>query len=196
MSRIMILAAAVAVGAVVAVSAAAHPGHGGPGAPGGGPMMMMMMQEHLAELDKNKDGFIGRDEFLSHPSQMFDKLDANHDGRISKDEMAAMAAMHGDHRVCKIQKPGETEPKEVPCEGMEGMHGAMGEGMGGHHMMMMHHMAQMMDTDHDGRVSFAEMEALMREHFKKMDKNGDGYLTKDEAPTEGMMIEKHVETHD
>jgi Ca2+-binding EF-hand superfamily protein len=195
MSRILILAAAATLGAAVALSAAAHPGHPGHGGPGGG-AMMMMLHEHLEALDANKDGFITRDEFLAHPSQMFDKLDANHDGRVSKDELAAMSAMHGgEHRICKIQKPGESEPKEVPCDSVEGMHGMHG-GPGGDHMLMMHHMAQMMDTDHDGRVSFAEMEATMREHFKKLDKNGDGYVSKDEAPGEGMIIEKHVETHD
>lgn len=190
MFRILTLAAAATLG--VAVAASAQPGPGGPGGAGG---PNMMMQEHMAAMDKNGDGYISKDEFLDRPLEMFAKLDANHDGRISKDELAAMAAMHGDHRICKIQHDGESEPKEVPCDSLEGGPGGHG-GPGGPHMMMMHHLAQMMDTDHDGRVSFAEMEAMMREHFKKLDKNGDGYISKDEAPTEGMMVEKHIETHD
>ena len=189
MSRILILAAAATLGAVAAVGAAiAQPGHGAHGG-AGGPPMMMMMHEHLAGLDKDGDGFITRDEFLAHPSDMFARLDTDHDGRISKIELAAMAAMHGDHRVCKVQKDGDAAPKDVPCESLPPMAG----GPGDHMVMMMHNMAEKLDLDHDGRLSFSEFQAPMHDHFSKMDKNGDGYISKDEMPSGDMVFEQHIE---
>lgn len=183
-------AAGLAVVSVAAVAASAHPGHGG--AAGDTPITMMI-QAHLAGLDRNGDGFVTRDEFLSHPSEIFDRLDANHDGRISKDEMAAMAAMHGEHKVCKVQKDGDAAPHDVPCASLPGMAG----GPGGHMAMMMHHMAAGLDTDHDGRLSFSEFQAPMHDHFSRLDKNGDGYISKDEMPEAGgFMFEQHIEKKD
>jgi Ca2+-binding EF-hand superfamily protein len=190
MLRILTLAA---IGAAAAIGARAQPS--GP-APAGdhGPGMMMMLHEHLAKLDANGDGFISRDEFLSHPSAMFDRLDANHDGRLSKDELAAMAAMHHEHKVCKVQGAGDKEPRDVPCGSLEGMHGMAGHGA--HMAMMMHHMAEALDTDHDGRISLAEAEAGARHHFEMLDRNHDGFITKDEMPAADVRIEKHVEMHE
>lgn len=54
-------------------------GHRGRGGRGGGMHM-------LTRADANNDGNITRDEFLAHPTQMFDRLDANHDGVIAADE--------------------------------------------------------------------------------------------------------------
>jgi len=191
MIRILTIAAAGLAGASIAAVAFAHPGHDG--AAGGPPPMMLMLQHHLDGMDANKDGFITKDEFLSHPAAMFDRLDANHDGRISKDELAAMKAMHGEHRVCKVQKDGDKEPRDVPCDSLPGMAG----GPGGHMAMMMHHMAANMDADHDGRISFSEFQAPVHDHFSKLDKNGDGYISKDELPDMGpMVIEQHIEKKD
>ena len=77
MTRLLMLAGAGIVGVTIAFAAYAQ---SGPGHPGGG-HMMMMMHHGMEAMDANKDGVITRDEFLSHPSQMFDHLDANHDGR-------------------------------------------------------------------------------------------------------------------
>jgi len=40
---------------------------------------------------------------------------------------------------------------------------------------------QHFDTDHDGRVSKAEFLRPAEEQFKQMDRNGDGYISLDEA---------------
>jgi hypothetical protein len=196
MFRILTLAAigAAAVVGAAALSASAQPAAGGPEAAAGpgGPAMMVMMRHHLAAMDKNGDGFITRDEFMVHPSEMFAKLDANGDGRISKEEMAAAPGLH---QVCKRQEPGDAAPRDVPCGDIAAGH--MGGHMGGPHMAMMiaHHMDKL-DADHDGRISLAELEAPLRRHFEMMDKNKDGFIEKDEMPGDGgVMIEKHIETH-
>jgi len=38
-----------------------------------------------------------------------------------------------------------------------------------------------MDTDHDGRISKSEWMAFQEKQFKRLDKNGDGFITKDEV---------------
>jgi Ca2+-binding EF-hand superfamily protein len=38
-----------------------------------------------------------------------------------------------------------------------------------------------MDTDHDGKISKSEWMAFQEKQFKMLDKNGDGFITKDEV---------------
>ena len=69
------------------------PPQGGP--PGGGRQMQFQMPS-FAELDKNKDKKISKDEFPSqYPAQAFDRLDTNHDGFIDEAEWNAMRAGRG-----------------------------------------------------------------------------------------------------
>lgn len=185
MTRFTMLAGAglagAAAAAALAFAAQAHPGHAGAGP--GGPMMMF--HHGLAEMDKNGDGVLTRDEFLAHPSAMFDKLDANHDGKVTKDELAAMH----EHmiQVCKTQGPGDAAAKDIPCPPM-----APG-GPGGMHMMLMHHL-QGLDANKDGRISFEELQEPLRKHFLALDKNNNGFIDKDELPAGGdVVFEKRVE---
>ena len=176
MTRLLMLAGAGIAGVTIAFAAYAQ---SGPGHPGGG-HMMMMMHHGMEAMDANKDGVITRDEFLSHPSQMFDHLDANHDGRLTKEELAAA---HEQMRVCIHQGPGGAAAKDAPCPPM---------GPGG--PMMMQHF-QSLDIDHDGRVSFQELQEPLRQHFAAMDKNGNGFIDKDEIPSGPMMFEHHEQKH-
>lgn len=182
-------AAIVAAGALSAAAQTAPTGPQGTPAPDGH-MMMMMMHHHLAEMDKNHDGYITRDEFLARPAELFARFDTNGDGRLSREELAAA---HREHKACKQQGPGDAAARDVPCGAMGAMHG-----MGGHgeHMAMMRRHMDRLDTDHDGRISFAELEAPLRRHFEMMDKNKDGFIEKDELPAGHMAAEKHVEPHD
>jgi len=41
----------------------------------------------------------------------------------------------------------------------------------------------MMDTNGDGKISFSEARGPLKEDFKRLDKNKDGFLTKDEIPS-------------
>ena len=44
-----------------------------------------------------------------------------------------------------------------------------------------------MDTNHDGKISKSEWMAFYEWRFKRLDKNGDGFITRDEVKTD--MIE-------
>src|SRR4051812_23231132 len=65
-----------------------------PGGMGGGGGMRQMPQ--FADLDKNKDKKISKDEWPSQmPAQFFDRLDTNHDGFIDETEWNAMRQRYG-----------------------------------------------------------------------------------------------------
>src|ERR1051325_11481067 len=75
---------------------------------GGGPQRMQFQMPTFAELDKNKDKKISKDEFPSQfPPQMFDRLDANHDGFIDEAEWNAMQAPFGGGPGGRGPRPGE-----------------------------------------------------------------------------------------
>ena len=48
-------------------------------------------EKRLSRIDHDKNGQVGRDEFLAMRRRNFDKLDLNHDGQLAFDEYAAKA---------------------------------------------------------------------------------------------------------
>jgi Ca2+-binding EF-hand superfamily protein len=67
------------------------------GFPPGGGMRMQMQMPSFADLDKNKDKKLSRDEFPSQmPQQFFDRLDENKDGFVDEEEWnRSMARFRG-----------------------------------------------------------------------------------------------------
>jgi hypothetical protein len=47
-------------------------------------------------------------------------------------------------------------------------------------------MFQDMDANHDGKISKKEWMAAQERHFSQLDKNGDGFITKDEVRADMM----------
>ena len=115
-----------------------------------------------ATLDANGDGAIDRAEAAAFPrlAQRFDRLDRNGDGRLAASERP-------QHR-----------------HGRHGGKGAQHRGQRGHHD------AARLDTDGDGRLSRAEVDAagtirgqrtnLLAQDFAQIDGNSDGYLVRGE----------------
>lgn len=144
-----------------------------------------------------------RDAFLSRHQEMFARLDANADGRITRDEMQAMHSADGgdadwtsetgDVRIVRRGGPGG---EEINLEGLDDggdrqivivRRGPGGEtidvdaGEGGERQVFVfrHDGPGGLDADGDGRLTFEEMSAPLRQHFNQMDANGDGFV--DEA---------------
>src|SRR6266545_2189677 len=59
----------------------------------------------IEQYDKNKDGFIDRDEAPEMLKNRFDQIDANKDGKLSKDELQKFAERQG--KEGKVGRPGE-----------------------------------------------------------------------------------------
>lgn len=116
--------------------------------------------------------------FMRGPA--FDDIDANKDGAISKAEFDAFHSAHhpGDKMDMPMPPP--------PC-------GDEHDGPGGEHSrVMIRHMGDL-DANKDGKVTFDEFVAPMKEHFDKMDANHDGVLQGDEMPK--MHVEMRKEMH-
>jgi hypothetical protein len=159
----------------------------------------------FARLDTNHDGFIVKEEVqavhqkmmgamsdagemrrrlaergvrIGDRGAMFDKLDSNRDGSISRQEFMAAKPQVREERVMimrggpdgALSPPGG--PQAPGMRGMKGMHG-MGMRMGGR-------LFERADSNHDGRVSLAEAQAMAFAHFDKADVNHDGRITPDE----------------
>jgi len=68
---------------------------------------------------------------------------------------------------------------ETPAEGREGGRGHGGRGPGGRHSGPGHPLVRVLDTDHDGEISSAEL-ANASASLRTLDANSDGSLTLDE----------------
>jgi hypothetical protein len=153
-------------------------------------------------MDIGEDG-LTREAFAARHAEIFDRLDADHDGVITRAEMAAMAEAHGGgHHAMRfhgadgedIQLDGDGEwtsedgtrrivivrrgPDGETVDVHEGA-GVPGEGGERHVMVFRHDSEGGLDADGDGRWSFDEMTAPLREHFNQLDANHDGFV--DEA---------------
>ncbi len=143
-------------------------------------------------------GEITRDEFIAMHARLFDELDLNHDGKLDADEIAkAHSTMMESHDV-------DCDKARIEHDGPGDMHGDMhgdmeddghGEGDRRIEIRMVHgaHDFDKLDTNHDGRISFEEFAAPMREAFDQLDKNHDGSIDRSEWEAQGHMeIRKEV----
>jgi Ca2+-binding EF-hand superfamily protein len=65
------------------------------GPPGGGQRQMQFQIPNFADLDKNKDKKLSRDEMPQMPTQFFDQLDANKDGFLDEEEFGRIRGGRG-----------------------------------------------------------------------------------------------------
>jgi len=163
----------------------------GPGQRGGGGQGRFQLPS-FADLDKNHDKKISRDEFPSTlPQQMFDRLDENHDGFISEEEWSrARGRMMGGGgprtgealvKLLDTDKDGKVSRDEFA---------------------KIVAIFDALDQNHDGSLSAEELNGFFRAvnetqvkatggvdtngAFAKFDKNKDGKLTPDEVGDERM----------
>jgi Ca2+-binding EF-hand superfamily protein len=162
------------------------PPPGGLGVGSGGGMRQM---PQFADLDKNKDKKISRDEWQG-PAQFFDRLDANHDGFIDEAEWSAMRQRYGGGGGPRL---GESMAKFLDAN-KDGK-------VSRDEFAKMLTLFDLLDTNHDGELTQEEMNGFFRAFntaqteaqnqatggvdvnnlFANSDKNKDGKLTADEV---------------
>lgn len=116
------------------------------------------------------------------------KPDANGDGVITKEEAAKFPRLAEKFTQLDKNKDGKLAADELPRH-RAGMRGGQADGKRGSHGGM-----SALDTDGDGRISRAEMQAGkagMDQHFDRMDVNKDGYI--DRADRQARMAQRRSE---
>lgn len=162
------------------------------GQPGGG---MRMQIPSFADLDKNKDKKLSRDEWPSQmPPQAFDRLDTNHDGFIDEEEWNAMRARFGGGGGGMVVGPrtGESLIKLLDANA--------DSKISRDEFAKILSLFDILDKDHNGELSQDELNGFFRavndaqtqatggvevnNLFEKYDKNKDGKITAEEIGNE------------
>ena len=149
-------------------------GPGGPGRPGGGPPAGPLIKA----LDADGDGEISAKE-IKNAAAALKKLDKNEDGKITRDEL--MPAGRGP----RGPRGGPGRPGDA--RGGAGGRGGPGRGGpggpgGGRGFTPEALVKRIMGSDKndDGKISKDEAPERMKEHFDRVDRNGDGFVDKAE----------------
>lgn len=182
-------------GAVVASAQDPHsPGVPG-GSMGGGGMRMQFQMPTFADLDKNKDKKLSRDEVPSQfPQPFFDRLDENKDSFIDEEEWNRMMSRGrsgggGERMMMGGPRLGESLTKFLD--------GNSDTKVSREEFARVSELFDRLDTDKNGDLSQEELNGFMRavneaqnqatgdvdvnRAFQNMDKNKDGKITADET---------------
>jgi|SRR5215813_3191054 len=164
---------------------------------GGGQRVMQYQMPTFADLDKNKDKKISRDEFPSQfPPQAFDRIDTNHDGFIDEEEWKAMQSQfgggRGDRMMVAGPRLGETLIKLLDANS-DGQ-------VSREEFAKIVTLFDALDKDHNSQLSLEELNGFARAVnevqaqstggvevqtlFEKYDKNKDNKITPDELGNE------------
>jgi Ca2+-binding EF-hand superfamily protein len=151
-------------------------GRGGPGnEPGETPATS---PDELATLlmafDTNQDGVLARTELPERLQPLFDRADADKDGKLTADEIRKSAAAAAQPNAMGGRRGGEGRGEGRGEERGEGR----GFGPGGDRL------TQVIDANHDGTLSAAEISAAPAA-LRTLDANKDGQLTPEEYRTMG-----------
>jgi Ca2+-binding EF-hand superfamily protein len=116
-------------------------------------------EDFIKRFDKNKDGYLTKDELPPRLERLFDRVDANGDGKLDKKEVAQMQA------ILRRQLGLEAEKKPANPQQVE---------------RIVANLLQRMDTNKDGKISRDEAKGPLAKNFDLLDTNKDGYLDKAE----------------
>jgi Ca2+-binding EF-hand superfamily protein len=114
-------------------------------------------EEFIKRFDKNKDGFLTRDEVPPFLAKTFDKADTNSDGKLDRGEI--------DQLLGRLRQRFGVAAKAPTGPAIE---------------KVVNGLLAQFDTNKDGKISKAEARGRLAENFAQLDLNKDGYLDRDE----------------
>jgi Ca2+-binding EF-hand superfamily protein len=121
-------------------------------------------------LDRNADDKLTADEVPSERKSMFERAvrfgDRDGDGALTKEEFTkvVIAGRQRQQRQESEAKPPESDPPAKQPSGGSRRAGRLSR----------------LDSDHDGKVSFAELSEQGKKRFARIDANQDGHLDREE----------------
>ncbi|MFY9611737.1 MAG: EF-hand domain-containing protein [Blastocatellia bacterium] len=169
------------------------PPPGGFGSPGGGQMRMQFQMPAFAELDKNKDKKLSRDEMPAQfPAQVFDRVDTNRDGFVDEEEWNGMRSRFGGGAGGGGARVGESLTKLLD--------GNADAKVSREEFARILSLFDALDKDHNGELTAEELNPFFRavneaqtqatggvevnNLFEKFDKNEDGKISAEEMGNE------------
>jgi len=153
----------------------------------------------LREYDRDKDGYLSKDELPEWLRHNFARLDADRDGKISKQELTRGVAYLQQRRrpsdvVMVLVEMSDCD--ECCAEEIQRAYEFMAkldknkdgkidadELKAGREMLVKERVEgiiKRLDTDRDGKISAKEARGLIKEHFDQLDTNKDGFVDRDE----------------
>jgi Ca2+-binding EF-hand superfamily protein len=114
-------------------------------------------EQFIKRFDKNKDGYLTRDEVPPFLVKNFDKADLTGDGKLDKKEVAQALKVLRERLGIAKTPPANPEVDRV-----------------------VNQLLQQFDTNKDGKISKSEAKGTLAENFEKLDLNKDGFLDKNE----------------
>jgi len=153
----------------------------------------------MKEYDRDKDGFLSKDEMPEWLHYNFNRLDTNKDGKISKEELQkgmaylqqrrrpsdvviVLVEMSDCDECCAEEAQRAYDFLRKLDKNKDGKLDA-DEIKAGRELIFKERVDSLMkrlDADKDGKISKKEARGLIKEHFDQLDKNKDGFIDRDE----------------
>jgi Ca2+-binding EF-hand superfamily protein len=153
----------------------------------------------LERYDKNKNGFIEREELPASLRHAFDQIDANKDGKLSREELEKGAVylqrqrrpsdfihilveMSEDDEASRqelqyvydlLRKMDKNNNGKLELDELKGMREQIVSDR-------VDELIQDLDANNDGKISKDEARGRLKEDFDKIDLNKDGFIDRDE----------------
>jgi Ca2+-binding EF-hand superfamily protein len=153
----------------------------------------------LKEYDRNKDGYLTKDELPARYRHAFDKLDTNKDGKLSKEELEkgfphlqdqrrpsdvvfVLVEMSDCDECCAeelqvmydfLRKLDTNKDGKINADELK----AAREGL---IKKRVDAIFEDLDTNKDGKISREEARGQIKRHFDELDTNKDGFISRDE----------------
>lgn len=131
----------------------------------------------MSGLDADDDGNITRAELSANLDARFEKLDTNGDGQISDAELDAARDLRKSEKFARFDTDGDGS---ISKDEKKAVRALRDETRTKHDGDRRAAFRDMLDTNGDGVITKAELEASAVERFEKHDVDGDGTITEQE----------------
>jgi len=163
------------------------------------PLLPHDLARLFTEYDRNHDGFLQREELPEELRANFDKVDVNKDGKISPEELhRGMVYFQRQRRPsdlvfvlvemsdCDECCAGELQTAYDALRKLDRNHDGkidaeeLRQGREAMIAARVDRILKALDANKDGKISKDEARGMIREHFQQLDRNGDGYVDRQE----------------